>query len=117
VNQLLSEVLPKLGEIFKLLGKNGLEGFELVIPNHYGKLIYVGKLIQSPNETILTNQVKKVLDMHYPDKISFLDHSMMSSNYTVAQGIARVLSERYTRDRRDIESQLRALLAAFRSVE
>ena len=99
-----------------MLRDESLDGFELGVEGYAGKLVYIGELSQSPSELKLSAQIQSVLDMHYPEKITFVGGASYGVNDNVAQSIARLLTEWRGRDRKDIECQLLAIIKAFKSV-
>ena len=114
INDLSQQATPLLGQIAVLLRENNLHEFELSVDGRES-FFWSGGLEnkQSPNEEELTNELQDILDQSFPRNILMFMGMIYNPNRQVARKIAEIVSMHRAKDRREVASQIMALLAAF----
>jgi len=114
LTSLTTQAAPFLAEISKILRENGLRDFELNVGNK-NSFYWSGGLDikKSPNEDYLTEEILNILDNEYQQHIFSFMGMIYNPNRNVAQAIAKIVSMCRAKDRREVSSQIIALLAAF----
>ena len=117
VNKLVIQMAPQMNQLISLLKGCGLNEFEIMVGNGNDKISWSdGKpLVKSPTQDQLTIELVHLLDIHYPPHNGFTFMNMIwNPNMAVAEKMAKIVAEYRKRDRKQVESQIVALLAAFK---
>ncbi len=117
VNQLVVKMAPQLNELVKLLHECELHEFEIMVGKGTDKMSFSdGKFLsRSPTQDQLTIDLVHILDSHFPPNGGFTFMNMIwNPNMVIAEKLAKTVAEYRKRDRTQVESQIIALLAAFK---
>lgn len=93
-----------------------MQEFEIMIGDGTDKLRWSSGtfLKRTPTQDQLAIEISHVLDQAYPMNVSTIMGMIYSQNHLIAQRVAEIVAEYRKRDRAQVESQIVALLAAFK---
>lgn len=117
VNKLVTQMAPQLNQLIALLKNCDMNEFEIMVGNGTDKISWSdGKsILKSPTQDQLTIELVHLLDLHYPPHNGYTFMNMIwNPNMAVAEKMAKILAEYRKRDRKQVESQIVALLSAFK---
>lgn len=117
VNEILLQIAPQLDKLVVKLRECNMHQFEIMVGNGTDKLAWSdGKMVSSsPTQEQLTIELTNLLDQQYPPFNGLTFMSMIwNPNRAIAEKMAGIIAEFRKRDRSQVESQIIALLAAFK---
>ena len=115
INRHVASLTPQFVQLFSMLHDADVHDFEIDVGTD--KLIWRDPRIalQSPTQAQLTDELTAILDAHYPPFNAFSFMGMIwNPNHPVAEEMAKIVAMYRKRDREQVESQIIALLAAFK---
>ncbi len=115
INDIIRGMAPQLIEIIMLLKSLGVQEFDIMIGSGTDKLHWDnGKILnKSPTQDQLAIEIARILENAYPTTQTFMG-MVWSQNFLIASKIAEIVAQYRKRDRKQIESQIIALLTAFK---
>lgn len=115
INSILKSIAPQLTEVIMLLKFLDVQEFDIMIGNDTDKLHWdSGKILnKSPTQDQLAIEIARILENAYPTNQTFMG-MVWSQNFLIASKIAEIVAQYRKRDRQQVESQIIALLAAFK---
>lgn len=116
INRLATALAPQMLQMTQLLRRCGLHNFEIMLGDGTEKLHWDSGLMsnKTPTQDQLAIEITHILDQAYPENVTQFMGMVWSANNLVANGIAEVVAKYRKRDRAQVESQIVAILAAFK---
>lgn len=117
IQGITASITPQLAKLVLLLRESNIHEFEVGVTGGTDKLIWTDNKINvpSPTEGELTDELMAILDQAYPPHNGFTFMNMVwNPNRAVAERMAKVVALFRKRDRAQVESQIVALLQAFK---
>ena len=114
LHSISSEIAPKLAEVAAILRENDLHEFEIGVSNT-DSFFWSGGLAnkKAPSEQEVQDDILAILNIEYPKGVRTFMGMVYNPNLQVAQGLAKIVGLHRAKDRREVQGQLIALLAAF----
>ena len=115
VNSIVTHLAPHLNELITTIKSLNMHEFEIMVGNGSDKLSWNnGVIVKSPTQDQLAIEITHILDQAYPMNVTSFLGMIWSQNSIIANKIAEIVAEYRKRDRAQVESQIVALLAAFK---
>jgi len=115
IGKILEVISPKLDELTAILRGGNLNEFEIMVGT--GDTLRwnnANTVRKTPTQDELAFELTVILDHYYPQNTKLLMGMMWSNNRIVANEVAKKIAEYRRRDRAQVESQIVALLQAFK---
>ena len=116
VNEITQSIAPQLVELITVLRSLNMHEFEIMVGGGTDKLHWSsGEMLKkSPTQDQLSIEITHILDTAYPMYVTSFMGMTWSQNSLIADKIAEIVAEYRKRDRAQVESQLVALMIAFK---